>query len=106
MDFKSRDNVEFVCMYGYNTTLAQDVNRFKFLRSLPGAYVFVQQYRPIQRGPEPRRNFFFDDKADELIDELIGVCFTQNMKNIIVGSAAYSKRLMNHTLSGAAAYEI
>ena len=82
MGFRSRDNVEFVCMYGYNTTLAQDVRRFKFLRSLPGAYVFVQQYRPIQGGPQPETTFFFDDKADELIDELIGICFTQNMKSM------------------------
>jgi len=32
-----RDNVEFVCMYGFNTSLADDVKRFRFLRSLPGA---------------------------------------------------------------------
>jgi hypothetical protein len=38
-----RDNVEFVCMYGFNTSLAEDVKRFRFLRSLPGAYVFMQR---------------------------------------------------------------
>ena len=53
MGFTPGDNVEFVCMYGYNTTLAQDVERFRFLRSLPGAYVFVQQYQPIDGGPPP-----------------------------------------------------
>ncbi len=41
------DNVEFICMYGFNTTLAQDVERIRFLRSLPAAYVFGQRYQPI-----------------------------------------------------------
>jgi hypothetical protein len=26
--------------------VAKDVERFRFLQSLPGAYVFVQRYRP------------------------------------------------------------
>jgi len=82
MNFTSQDNVEFICMYGYNTTLAQDVRRFAFLRSLPGAYVFVQQYRPIKGGPPANMADFFDDKADERIDELIGICFAQNMRNV------------------------
>jgi hypothetical protein len=43
MKFSPGENVEFICMYGYNTTLAQDVERFRFLKYLPGAYVFVQQ---------------------------------------------------------------
>ncbi len=37
--FTSKDNVEFLCMYGYNTTLEEDVERFRFLRGLPGAVV-------------------------------------------------------------------
>ena len=52
-DFKARDNVEFLCMYGYNTTLAEDVDRFRFLRSLPGVYVFMQKYLPVKGGPRP-----------------------------------------------------
>lgn len=40
----SRDNAEFICMYGFNTSLEEDVRRFRFLRTLPGAYVFVQRY--------------------------------------------------------------
>ncbi|HIJ40893.1 MAG TPA: hypothetical protein HPP90_07430 [Deltaproteobacteria bacterium] len=82
MNFTPGDNVEFVCMYGYNTTLAQDVERFRFLRSLPGAYVFVQQYQPIEGGPSPQLTHYFDDNADELIDELIRIVFTQNMKSM------------------------
>ena len=82
MDFSGRDNVEFLCMYGFDTTLAQDVRRFKFLRALPGAYVFVQEYRPVPGGPLPSAKNFFDDHCDDLIDELAGICFTQNMKSM------------------------
>ncbi|MGA1825312.1 MAG: hypothetical protein ACMUIP_11690 [bacterium] len=66
MDFKPHDNVEFICMYGYNTTLAEDVERFSFLRSLPGAYVFVQEYQPLAHTRPPQLNNFFNDDADEL----------------------------------------
>ena len=82
LDFTSRDNVEFICMYGYNTTLAEDVERFAFLRSLPGAYVFVQEYQPIPGGPKPDLIGFFDGTPDELIDKLIKICFPQNMKSM------------------------
>ena len=80
--FTRGDNVEFVCMYGFDTTLAEDVERFRFLRSLPGADVFVQKYMPILGGPPPRLANFFDDRADQLLDELIRIVFTQNMKNM------------------------
>ena len=82
MGFTPGDNCEFICMYGYNTTLAEDVERFRFLKSLPGAYVFVQQYRPTLGGPPPDLAHFFDHKVDELIDELIGIVFGQNMKSM------------------------
>ena len=38
LETRKMDNVAFVCMYGFTTTLAEDVARFRFLRSLPGAY--------------------------------------------------------------------
>jgi hypothetical protein len=69
-------------MYGYNTSLAEDVERFRFLRSLPGTYVFVQEYQPIPCGPPADLTHFFDDDADEYIDELIGIVFRQNMKSM------------------------
>jgi hypothetical protein len=81
-DFKSRDNVEFLCMYGFNTTLADDVERFKFLRSLPGAYVFTQKYLPIKGATPPSTRDFFGRDPDPLIDQLVGVIFTQNMKSM------------------------
>lgn len=80
--FTSRDNVEFVCMYGFDTTLAQDADRFRFLRSLPGAYVFVQPYRPVSGGPPANLKGFFDERADALIDDLIRIVFPQNMKSM------------------------
>ena len=82
LGFTPKDNVEFICMYGYNTTLAEDVERFRFLRSLPGAYVFVQRYRPIPGGPPVILESFFDDGADELINELVKIIFPQNMKSM------------------------
>jgi hypothetical protein len=69
-------------MYGFDTTLAEDVERFRFLRSLPGAYVFVQEYMPILVGPPPSLANFFDDRADQFLDELIRIVFTQNMKSM------------------------
>ncbi len=80
--FTYKDNPEFICMYGFNTTLAQDVERFRFLRSLKGAYVFVQQYQPVINGPQPRLEDFFDNNADKHIDELIKILFPQNMKSM------------------------
>ena len=80
--FAPQDNVEFVCMYGFDTTLAQDVERFRFLRSLPGAYVFVQPYRPIPGGAPANLAGFFDEQADVLINELIRIIFPQNMKSM------------------------
>lgn len=80
--FKASDNVEFVCMYGYDTGLSEDVERFRFLRTLPGAYVFVQQYRPIPGGPPARLDGFWDGDADAFIDELVGIIFRQNMKSM------------------------
>jgi len=81
--FGHRDNVEFICMYGFNTNLAQDVERFRFLRSLPGAYVFAQQYQPVRPNAPPRDDLpFFGENADDLIDELVSIVFPQNMKSM------------------------
>ncbi|MGA2260286.1 MAG: hypothetical protein ABSH28_02485 [Acidobacteriota bacterium] len=81
-EFTPRDNVEFVCMYGFNTTLAQDVDRFRFLRSLPGAYVFVQPYRPVPGGPPANLKGFFDERADARLNDLVHIVLPQNMKSM------------------------
>lgn len=92
LGFTPKDNVEFICMYGYNTTLAQDVERFRFLRSLPGAYVFVQRYQPIPGGPPADLARFFDDETDRRIDELVRIIFPQNMKSMETYYRWLSKR--------------
>ncbi|MFH0903128.1 MAG: hypothetical protein V2A73_21065 [Pseudomonadota bacterium] len=76
------DHVEFVCMYGYNSSLAEDLERLTFLRSLPRAYVFMQRYRPIPGGPAPDLSRLFDDRADQYLDALVRVVFKENMKNV------------------------
>jgi hypothetical protein len=81
-DFKPSDNVAFICMYGYNTNLKQDLERFRFLRTLPGAYVFSQRYQPILGKHEIVINDYFDHNADEAIDELIRIIYKQNMKSM------------------------
>ena len=77
-----KDNAEFICMFGFNTTLAEDVKRFRFLSSLPGAYVFVQRYQPVPGGPPAQLEGLFDEHADEHLNELIRIVFRQNMKSM------------------------
>ncbi len=83
-NFSPADNVEFICMYGFNTTLAEDLERFRFLRSLPGAYVFTQEYQPVAETVQPCLDGYFPEQsqADCCIDELVKICFPQNMKSM------------------------
>jgi hypothetical protein len=91
-DFQTRDNVEFICMYDFDTTLEEDVERFAFIRSLPGAYVFVQQYQPTIDAP-PRPNlFFFGADADRQIDKLVSIEYRQNMKSMEKYYRGWSRR--------------
>jgi len=80
--FKTRENVEFIYMYGYNTTFREDIERLKFIKSLTAAYVFTQEYKPFLNGPPPKLSNFFDHDADRLIDALISINFPQNMKSM------------------------
>jgi len=80
--FKPSENVEFIYMYGYNTTLREDIERLKFIKSLTAAYVFTQEYKPCLNGPPPKLSNFFDHDTDGLIDELISINFPQNMKSM------------------------
>jgi len=80
--FKPSENVEFIYMYGYNTTLREDIERLKFIKSLTAAYVFTQEYKPCLNGLPPKLSNFFDQDTDRLIDELISINFPQNMKSM------------------------
>ncbi len=42
----------------------------------------MQRRRHVPDGPPPRLEDFFDDRADEFIDELIRIIFTRNMKSM------------------------
>jgi hypothetical protein len=96
LGFESSDNVEFVCMYGFNSALEEDVQRFRFIRSLPGAYVFVQEYQPVLGGPPSADIDFFNYKADELIAELVTIEFRQNMKSMEKYYRWLSRRYVEH----------
>jgi hypothetical protein len=95
-EFEPSDNVEFVCMYGFDTTLEEDVERFRFLHSLPGAYVFVQEYQPVLNGVPPRMIDFFTENPDRLIDQLITITYRQNMKSMEKYYRWLSKRYAQH----------
>jgi hypothetical protein len=95
-EFGPSDNVEFVCMYGFDTTLEEDVERFRFLHSLPGAYVFVQEYQPVLDGIPPRTVDFFNGDPDRLIDQLITIEYRQNMKSMEKYYRWLSKRYVQH----------
>jgi hypothetical protein len=82
LGFNSRDKVEFICMYGFNTTLEEDVTRFRFLRTLPGAYVFTQRYQPFPGAPAPADLDYFGPDPDPLLDKLVRIIFPQNMKSM------------------------
>ena len=95
-DFKPSDNVEFVCMYGFDTTLEEDVERFRFLHPLPGAYVFVQEYQPVLDGIRPCTVNFFTENSDQLINQLIAITYRQNMKSMEKYYRWLSRRYVLH----------
>jgi hypothetical protein len=49
----------FVCMYGFDTTLSQDIERFSYLMKL-GASPFVQEFQPVLGRSLPRQRDYFD----------------------------------------------
>ena len=67
-------------MYGFNTSLTAH-EAFRFC-ALPGAYVFMQRYQPVPGGPSADLSRLFDERADGLLDELVRIVFTQNMKSM------------------------
>ena len=66
----------FICMYGYNTTLSEDLKRFHFLYK-HGLSPFVQRFQPIDNSPPPQVNFYFDTD----IESLLQIKFHFNGKN-------------------------
>jgi len=71
-----RSEIMFICMYGYNTTLSDDIKRFSFLQRL-GVSPFVQEFQPISGMPVPVVENYFDIE----IDPLLTIYFRQNGRN-------------------------
>jgi hypothetical protein len=65
--------IRFICMYGYNTTLADDIERFSFLQKM-GASPFVQQYQPVLGAHSVEIENYFDTTVDRLVE----IHFAQN----------------------------
>lgn len=76
LDRIKRSEIMFICMYGYNTTLSDDIKRFSFLQRLAFS-PFVQEFRPINDFPVPVVDRYFDTE----IDPLLNICFRQNGRN-------------------------
>jgi len=73
LDSLKRTEIRFICMYGYNTTLSEDIERFSFLHKI-GTSPFVQRYQPVLEKHPPKIKNYFDTK----IDPLLQVHFEQN----------------------------
>jgi hypothetical protein len=66
----------FLCMYGYNTTLADDLQRFRFLDQ-HGLSPFVMEFQPIDDTLPPSVPHYFDTE----LDPLLKIRFHHNGKN-------------------------
>jgi hypothetical protein len=71
-----RHEIMFICMYGYNTTLSDDIKRFSFLQKL-GVSPFVQKFQPVDDSPVPKLENYFDTG----IDALLNIYFYLNGRN-------------------------
>jgi hypothetical protein len=65
--------IRFICMYGYDTTLSDDIERFSFLHKL-GTSPFVQRYQPVLGAHTLAIENYFDTDVDRLLQ----IHFPQN----------------------------
>lgn len=73
LDSVKPKEIRFICMYGYNTRLSDDIERFSFLQKIRTS-PFVQQYRPVLGAqPSEIENYFDTD-----INCLLRIHFAQN----------------------------
>jgi len=73
LDSVKPTEIRFVCMYGYNTTLSEDIERFSFLQKM-GTSPFVQRYQPVLGA----RLSLIDNYFDTDVDQLLRIHFAQN----------------------------
>jgi hypothetical protein len=76
LDKLKRSEIMFICMYGYNTTLSDDIKRFSFLQKM-AVSPFVQEFQPINSLPVPVVDNYFDTD----LDPLLKIYFRQNGRN-------------------------
>jgi len=62
-----RTQIKFLCMFGYDTTLSDDLARFFFLKEM-GVTPFTLRFRTVIGGPAPKVKNYFDTDVDPLID--------------------------------------
>ena len=62
----NRKHITFICMYGYNTTLSQDIARCCFLDQ-EGISPFVQKYQPIRGCSKSGCENYFDTDIEPLV---------------------------------------
>ncbi|MCP4690192.1 MAG: hypothetical protein GY859_19220 [Desulfobacterales bacterium] len=65
--------IRILCMFGYNTTLSDDLARFSYL-SRNGMSPFVQRYQPTLGAVQPEIRDFFDTD----IEPLLAIRYAQN----------------------------
>lgn len=73
LDSVKPTEIRFICMYGYKTTLSDDIERFSFLHKM-GTSPFVQQYQPVLGAHPPEIENYFDTDVDRLLQ----IHFAQN----------------------------
>jgi len=61
-----RRKMTFICMYGFNTTLSDDLTRFEFLDQM-GVLPFVQEFQPIDNTEKPAVPHYFDTDLEPLL---------------------------------------
>jgi hypothetical protein len=73
LDSVKPKEIRFICMYGYNTRLSDDIERFSFLQKIRTS-PFVQQYRPVLGAHTSEIENYFDTD----INCLLRIHFAQN----------------------------
>ncbi len=64
--------IKFLCMFGYDTTLSDDLARFSFLKEM-SVTPFTQKFRPIVGCEPPEVKTYIDTDVDPLMDLHFGL---------------------------------
>lgn len=67
-----KTEIKFLCMFGFDTTLSDDLARFSFLKEM-GVTPFTQKFQTIVGGPKPRVKTYIDTEVDPLMNLHFGL---------------------------------